>query len=1486
MGIFKGYQITLELSTNVPFKKKQELRKKITNNDGIVSYIITKKSNYLVVSNPEKGDTSFKIRQAVKYGIPVVSMDFIHECVEKNLLQDVDPYIVYGATRSGEFSSGKIVANKPQQQLDGKKKTAAPVFNINKIKVWQDEHEGFLFREESFEVAKSVVLKKTEKKTGEVMFCVLEIHLVPSWVPTMKPQPSERRCRVFTHRGLLSEMKDKSAGKREYRYTQSADEALQCYIFLYNQFTRYPHNMVKTTKILSRKIGSDNFQKIMLETIEVKNLLPGVSKLVEDLWQEAVGKLDEILLQPVASLKLGDVEKAEGILLQLRRAVDNKASISDIANLSVQYYAIIKHKGNNNHITDKRQIAQKQDLCQLIRDVLSVSEATNWSVLGSSEAKYKALRCRIEHLVDEDDIEYERIKDLVLSSQSSDSEIKVENIYAVHRPAEEKVLARKLGYSKYMFHASKPTNFVGILSRGLLLPKVVVDDFGGKRTDPGKLGHGIYFADSSSTSAKYSFVSEVRGTRFMLVSRVELGQCKDLYKSDADMIAPPNGYNSVHGVKGTDQQPSDFKDDEYVVYNTNQQMMRYLVEFTVPGDVIKSVPSAVTQQSRTSETTSSDDESDSESSIDDSTSDVSDDSGIDLNDVMNVTDPMSKVKPGLISTSDTPVPLKSVHVRAKLMDLVAQVIVMQAYFNESKDPIEAKYVFPLDTMAAVCGFEAFINGKHIIGQVKEKETAHKEYKEAISKGHGAYLMDEETPDVFTVSVGNLPPMATVLIKITYVTELSVDGDNILFQLPGSVAPWKKDSALSQETQTDVKTVKVEKEGQGDLSIQASVEMPFDIRTIESPTHEINIKRTASKAVIELEKNSTMGDGFQLLIGLAEIHVPRMWVEKHPDKTDSQACMLTFYAEFEADSINGYEVVFFLDLSNSMQGNSLTMAKKILMLSLHHLPECCTFNIVIFGSTFDELFPDSVPKTKENARKAQQFVRSARIRANMGNTDVWRPLLLFLQFSPSTGQRNVFLISDGHINNEKMTLDKIHQNNQHTRVFTLGVSSTANRHLLQSMARVGAGAYEYFDNQTKSKWERKVKSQLQKAAQPALTSVSVAWQQFDNDAPKPIQAPNQIVSLFSGSRQVVYGFVPFCTQATLKAEIDHKDVSTMVSTADLNITQGKILHQLTARAIIRDWEDGTLNVNRTEHEVMKSEQKAYIINISKEYSIVTQFTSFVAIETREPAEKLLGPWGPSIEELVSKENVDSLPYMGFEEKVRKEKVELSGEELLKDLLEKAETNQRLSIILQAERGYQEAYDVAVKDLPTTHPLRLKAACSLAKFCLDVQGDKDKAESIAKQAFDDSISELDTLSEDSYKDSTLYMQELRDLFERREDLEISSFYQSYGTISSDKYYGYDDYDYEDEVYGMLFMDNGSFMTDVGFAGSPQPKATFPTVVGRPRHQGVMVGMGQKDSYVGFEAVGGKPKRFLTEEKSVLALIRRKAGECNVVNGSTLE
>ena len=115
---------------------------------------------------------------------------------------------------------------------------------------------------------------------------------------------------------------------------------------------------------------------------------------------------------------------------------------------------------------------------------------------------------------------------------------------------------------------------------------------------------------------------------------------------------------------------------------------------------------------------------------------------------------------------------------------------------------EAKFVFALDGGAAVCQFEAFIDDKHIVGVVKEKSAAKKEYKEAIQRGDGAYLMEqnEEQPDLFTISIGNLPPGATVLIKFCYVQELAMDGDNIAFRLPNSVSDVGFSAASADVTQ--------------------------------------------------------------------------------------------------------------------------------------------------------------------------------------------------------------------------------------------------------------------------------------------------------------------------------------------------------------------------------------------------------------------------------------------------------------------------------------------------------------------------------------------------------------------------------------------------------------------------------------------------------------------------------------------------------------
>ena len=76
------------------------------------------------------------------------------------------------------------------------------------------------------------------------------------------------------------------------------------------------------------------------------------------------------------------------------------------------------------------------------------------------------------------------------------------------------------------------------------------------------------------------------------------------------------------------------------------------------------------------------------------------------------------------------------------------------------------------------------------------------------------------------------------------------------------------------------------------------------------------------------------------------------------------------------------------------------------------------------------------------------------------------------------------------------------------------------------------------------------------------------------------------------------------------------------------------------------------------------------------------------------------------------------------------------------------------------AYQEASSIATTDLPSTHPIRLGLALNFSVFYYEVLGNPDEACKMARQAFEDAIAELDNVSEDSYKDSTLIMQLLRD------------------------------------------------------------------------------------------------------------------------------
>ena len=136
----------------------------------------------------------------------------------------------------------------------------------------------------------------------------------------------------------------------------------------------------------------------------------------------------------------------------------------------------------------------------------------------------------------------------------------------------------QIGNERLLFHGSRIQNWVGLLTRGILMPKIVVS-MGVGRTDAGWLGNGIYFGDAACTSAFYTTAGKKK-TRFLAINRVGLGKAKQYTKITYGLDAPPAGFDSTHGVRSSFLKKSEFADDEFVIYRQNQQRMEYLIEFS------------------------------------------------------------------------------------------------------------------------------------------------------------------------------------------------------------------------------------------------------------------------------------------------------------------------------------------------------------------------------------------------------------------------------------------------------------------------------------------------------------------------------------------------------------------------------------------------------------------------------------------------------------------------------------------------------------------------------------------------------------------------------------------------------------------------------------------------------------------------------------------------------------------------------------------
>ncbi|CAL8238084.1 unnamed protein product, partial [Merluccius merluccius] len=399
-------------------------------------------------------------------------------------------------------------------------------------------------------------------------------------------------------------------------------------------------------------------------------------------------------------------------------------------------------------------------------------------------------------------------------------------------------------------------------------------------------------------------------------------------------------------------------------------------------------------------------------------------------------------------------PLKGVDVEVTVRDHVATVAATLLYENKEQSPIEAIFVFPLPSDAAVCHFSAKIGQSEVVAQVREKQKAREEYDDALSSGQQAFLLEEseQSPDMFSLSVGSLPPGESASIRLEYVTELAVQADDSLrFCLPAVLNPRYQPrgsdgtgGTISCGPDTSVPASLVPYS----LSLSASVCSPRHITKVESncsldPVQYLNQQQT--QATVKLASGHKFDRDVELLLYYKDSHLPTAVVEAGCESAKSgtlmgdPVVMLSLYPEFPPAVMSSMtksgEFLFVIDRSGSM-GCSLgsagcsqmriESAKETLLLLLKSLPVGCYFNIYSFGSTYTHIFPKSVVYSQKTMDEALKVIEG--MGADMGGTEILEPLKhIFKQPCIPSQPRQLFVFTDGEVCNTTAVIDVVKSN---------------------------------------------------------------------------------------------------------------------------------------------------------------------------------------------------------------------------------------------------------------------------------------------------------------------------------------------------------------------------------------------------------------------------------------------------------------------------
>lgn len=555
-------------------------------------------------------------------------------------------------------------------------------------------------------------------------------------------------------------------------------------------------------------------------------------------------------------------------------------------------------------------------------------------------------------------------------------------------------------------------------------------------------------------------------------------------------------------------------------------------------------------------------------------------------------------------------PLKATSANVNIAGVIADVCVVQEYINEGKNPIEAIYVFPASTRAAVYSMKMIIGERTIVAKISEREKARKDYEAAKQQGKSASLLEQERPNVFQMNVANIMPGDHIRVELRY-TELLIPEDGVYeFVYPTVVGPrYSNQPAVTAPPREQWISNPYSHQGENPMysfDIKCNLSTGLPVSDVKCSTHKTDIKfdsfSDASITLLPEEKQGGNRD-FILRYRLAGNKV-QSGLLLYPGKDENFfLAMIQPPKQVKLSVIPPREYVFIADVSGSMNGYPLDISKKLLRDLIGNLKPTDRFNVVLFAGASNLLSETSVAANSSNIEKAISFIDREE---GGGGTELLPALKRALKLKGCEGFARSFVIAtDGYVSVEKEAFDLIRKNMDKANFFAFGIGTSVNRLIIEGMAHVGMGMPFIITKQedaeaTALKFRKYVQN-------PVLTHIQVSYDKFDAYDVEPLSIPD----VFSERPVIIFGKYRGepAGNITIQGKNGEGEYESRLLASTAKLSESNVaLRYLWARERIRTLSDYTSTEN-----IDPEEYKPQIIELGLKYNLLTSYTSFIAID---------------------------------------------------------------------------------------------------------------------------------------------------------------------------------------------------------------------------------------------------------------------------------